>query len=255
MRSSGIRLGEKFVFEDRGGVWEKVAEGRARCVFGSREDYNREIDIVQDCFVYVMFDKPKFDRNPRTASPVNVGGSGGIRVILRDDDDDSVVVEYENVSSAMVAAIAAADEMAARPPRKMKRRYVVMDTAVDIEDNAMCVIVRSAGTIGGESDERVEDKGLAGRGARKVPVERGRLGGGDRGDAPRLPGVWEGDGTEGKDMGGVRDGGDSATGSVPQVQDALRVEGEAVSEDRGHDGADAGRDMEEDENGKGIVEV
>ena len=255
MRSSGIRMGEKFVFEDRGGVWEKVEEGRARCVFGSRDDYGREIDIVQDCFVYVMFDKPKYDRAPRVAAPVNVGGGGGIRVILRDDEDDSVVMEYEDVSPAMVAAIAAADEMAARPPRKMKRRYRVMDTAVDVEENAMCVLVRSEGTIGGNEDERVDDKGVAGRGVRKVPVERGRLGNGDRRDAPVLPGMWGGDGAARKDMGGVRDGGDSAVGGVPQVQDAQRVEGEVVSEDGGSDGTDAGRDLEEDSDGEGVVEV
>ena len=224
MRSSGIRLGEKFVFEDKGGVWEKVADGRARCVFGSRDDYGREIDIGQDCFVYVMFDKPKPERARSYVSAVQ--SAGGVRVILRDDDDDSVVMEYENVSPAMVAAIAASDEMAVRIGRS-KLRCVVMDMAVDVEENAMCVLVRGGEAIGGDYDGRQDDReGLAGRGARGSSVDRGRDRVGDNENGSRVSEVRVGDGAEGQDMGGVRDSGDSSDGGVFPVSGAVRVEGE-----------------------------
>ena len=253
MRASGIRLGEKFVFEDRGGVWEKVTPVSARCVFGSRDDYGSEIQIGPEAFVYVMFDKPKPERAVRVQSQAQA--SGGIRVIVRDAESDSTLAEYEDVSPAMVVAIAAADEMALTPSRRRKQRYVVMDTAVDIEESAVCVLVRGAGSIGGEDDDRYEDGRVAGRGARGAPVERGRDGRGNKGNVQPVSGVRQEAGAEGQDMGGVRGGGDSDAGGVPPVSDDVRLEGQAVSGEGNADGDGSGRKVDDHQDAKDVCEV
>jgi hypothetical protein len=255
MKSGAVRTGERFVFEDRGGVWEKVADARCRCVFGNRDDYGKEIDLPQDVFVFVMFDGKKPER---AQSRGRVAG-GGTRVVLVDAYDGSVVAEYEDVGSAMVAAMASADEIGVRLPRKRnKRQYLVMDMAVDVEENAVRVLVRldeAAGTDKeGGDDDRDDHEGVGRGGPRGGPVGRKRDGHGPAGDVSRVSEVRkEAGGAEGKDMGAGGNGGDSAGGGVQAVQPAGGVEGAPVSGNgRSHEDG-AGRDVEEVPDGAGKV--
>jgi len=53
VRMEKVRVGERFVFGDRGGVWQKTGHHRAKNIYG--ENHGTEIDVLPDTPVYVHF--------------------------------------------------------------------------------------------------------------------------------------------------------------------------------------------------------
>jgi len=120
MKLKRARIGEKFVFTDKLGVWEKMPDGKAKMVFGAREDVGAVTDINQEDFVYVIFEgkgqKPKepppeekkaYTPKPSQAGPVkkvhksssqagteqvDMGDKDGIDVVLIDDDEKQLAI-------------------------------------------------------------------------------------------------------------------------------------------------------------------
>ena len=144
MKLSKVRIGEKFVFDDRGGVWEKVADGKARCFFGSREMWNKEIDIPAEGYCYI----PNFDPrckgpNEVVSTPVSsVRLAQGTRVRIIDDENTCLVKEIENASASQVAALGASKVLRLTPPGKSKlREYSVNECRCDMEDGTFYVMV------------------------------------------------------------------------------------------------------------------
>jgi hypothetical protein len=64
MRMDRVRIGERIVLNDRGGVWEKIDDNRAKNVYG--EAYGTEIEVLPDTPVYVHFGDRR--HNPRQFS-------------------------------------------------------------------------------------------------------------------------------------------------------------------------------------------
>lgn len=142
MKLRGIRVGMRFVLEDRGGLWEKLSETRARCVFGSRDDYGREIEVDPDAFVFGLFNS---DRSALARD------GAGIKVVIVDSDTDEIMAEYADANVSMVTALAAVEGLRFRLPRKNRKRdYLVMETMLDVNDGVLCVVVREDKVIGRE---------------------------------------------------------------------------------------------------------
>jgi hypothetical protein len=106
MKIRHVRVGEKFVFDDRGGVWEKVNDNTARCFFGSRNDFRSEITLENpDAFCYVMFEgreKPFGNSGGRVNSEGMLGGAAGIQGTIDGVGDigDSASIPHEPVASS-----------------------------------------------------------------------------------------------------------------------------------------------------------
>jgi hypothetical protein len=141
-----VRVGERFVFDDRGGVFQRISWEKARCIYGS--NFGTEIDINPDISVYAIFDRDRSMRlnkreepdtesqAPLTASvPVSIipapvsetaGSSavpgiwtqntqtmttpieGVIRVVFV-DEEDKLVGEIPAASAVQVAALTKSD--------------------------------------------------------------------------------------------------------------------------------------------------
>lgn len=73
MRMDRVRIGERLVLNDRGGVWQKIGNNKAKNIYGG--EYGTEIDIPSDTPVYVHFAEnrggSRYERPPRAPwSPV-----------------------------------------------------------------------------------------------------------------------------------------------------------------------------------------
>ena len=106
MKIRHVRVGEKFVFDDRGGVWEKVNESLARCFFGSRNDFRSEITLENpDAYCYVMFEgreKPFGNSGVDDNSVGMLAGASGIQGSIGGVGDvgDSASIPHEPVASS-----------------------------------------------------------------------------------------------------------------------------------------------------------
>lgn len=139
-----VRVGTRFVFEDRGGIWEKVSETKARCFFGKREEQEKrvEIDISPETFVFAMFDEPR--RHEST----------GMRVEIFDEMTEERLFEIPEASATTVAALSSTDNLRFLPSGKRKERdYIVGETHVDLCRYAMAVMVRENKVLGREEEE------------------------------------------------------------------------------------------------------
>jgi hypothetical protein len=156
MRLVQVRNGYKFVFENRGGVWQKIADDKARCIFGSKEDYGTEIPISSDTFVYGLFERPRY--TPRESAQMVTGRGSGMKVVIGDVDDETVIMEIVDASAAQVAALSEVRVLRMKAPRKrIPREYAVLDTAVDISDNTLYVMVRPDVPVGKEEVEEEDE--------------------------------------------------------------------------------------------------
>jgi len=144
MKLSKVRIGEKFVFDDRGGVWEKVAEGKARCFFGSREVWNKEIDIPAEGYCYIPDFNPA--HKPSTADTTRTVSSNketfGTRIRIIDDDNECLVKEIDNASTDQIAALGASKTLRFTiDGSSSPREYSVSECRCDMDDGTFYVMV------------------------------------------------------------------------------------------------------------------
>ena len=158
MKLSKVRIGEKFVFDDRGGVWEKTAEGKAKCFFGSRDMWNKDIDIPAEGYCYIP------DFNPRHKNCKDEGHTEndstfsneaktihGTRVRIVDEDAECMVKEIESASDGQIAILGSSKTLRFTPPGKIKPiEYCVLECRCDMDDGTFYVMVTSEGS----SDEK-----------------------------------------------------------------------------------------------------
>ena len=145
MKLSKVRIGEKFVFDDRGGVWEKVAEGKARCFFGSREMWNKEIDIPAEGYCYI----PDFDPRHKAKEDVPAGtwtstttqDVSGTPVKIIDEENECLVKEIESASASMIAALGASKVLRFKISGKTTQmEYNVSECRLDVDDGTFYVM-------------------------------------------------------------------------------------------------------------------
>ena len=166
MKVAKVRVGEKFVLDDRGGVWEKLEAGsngdvRARCFFGPRSVYGTEIIVDPNAYCYVIFEgrekpfgKDYPDRREDTpVAPVLPAVAGAINIVIV-TEDDQVLVDIPNATMAQLIAFSTAEEFKLTPPGKRNPRgYSVSEIGYDADKNVYGIAVRENGVIGKEGDK------------------------------------------------------------------------------------------------------
>jgi hypothetical protein len=178
MRVGQVRVGEKFVLDDRGGVWEMIEdEDRsivAKCVFGPRSVLWSQISIPHRAYCYVIFEEQSQDQvsdqamnqvsdhslnqvsdqpaaesqvqpqvQPQVSSPVeSVPGKEGMRIRIIDEISDTMIREIVNPTIHEIAAMSAIETLRLIPAGKKKvRAYHVSDTVYDMSTNMFYIIV------------------------------------------------------------------------------------------------------------------
>ena len=155
MRVRDVRMGTKFVLEDRGGIWEKRAETTARCVFGGKEQYGKDMEVDPEAFAFGLFGMAAAVQAEQ-AAPVprrNLVDGAGLRVTVV-DGGEAVLAECGDAGPALAVALSSADWILVTPPcKRRKREYLVVDTYVDLDERSMRVEVREEESAGGLDSE------------------------------------------------------------------------------------------------------
>lgn len=201
MKVGKVRAGEKFVLDDRGGVWEKVGESeqgliQARCFFGPRGVYGSTVEVDPRAYCYVIFegrDAPIQDTVKEATSGVgNAASSGpamsGIRMRIFDGDKDTLVKEIENPTLAQITAMSAAEVIRFVPPGKRRVRvYQISEYAYDMDENVLYVEVLNQRIGVKDEDEDREDRSQGvqpGRRDTPTPASGSECGGQATSDSP-----------------------------------------------------------------------
>jgi hypothetical protein len=162
MKVGKVRVGEKFVLDDRGGVWEKISdEGTepgckvvtARCFFGNPENFGKTIQIDPMAFCYVMFEnRPKpFGRDAAPATP------GTTRVFIADDMSGDVIKEIFNPTPGQLTAFSSSDTIRFVPPGKRRIRvFHVSEFAYDVDEDAFYLLVMPEREVGKDDGNNID---------------------------------------------------------------------------------------------------
>ena len=177
MKLGKVRIGERLVFDDRGGVFQRVSWDKVRCIYGS--NFGTELDINPEVSVYAIFDKekgtrtnkPVFAENEGTEVQSSVvvdtavsvpeiqrdhaseyqspcGGSvssvksaeGTIRVIFI-DEHDKILTEIPVASAVQVSALTRADFIRMKVPNKDTDVFRVTDVGFDSIEQTLCLSI------------------------------------------------------------------------------------------------------------------
>lgn len=166
MKANRVRVGEKFVLEDKGGLWQKLGTDeqgvmKARCIFGNKEDFGSEVIVDPLAFVYVIFERT--DNAPSQSQ-------GGLKIMVGDEDSEDTLLEIKDASSAQVAAFASVEAIMLKAPRGHKEReYTVSQTMLNPEQNTFYVVVRQ--TYPFHNKEEDHDDAVQSTAGAKTPVE------------------------------------------------------------------------------------
>ena len=156
MKVSKVRDGEKFVLDDRGGVWEKVGvdvdgKAKARCFFGPRDVHGTEINIDPEAYCYVIFEgRPNpFGRDVDPATPIPARFSDnppavphGFEVIakirIEDDSDDTLLKEIVDPTVGQLAIMSKMERIRFVPLGSSHVQvYNVSEFAYDVDENTL----------------------------------------------------------------------------------------------------------------------
>lgn len=162
MKVGKVRNGEKFVLDDRGGVWERVGDGehgvKARCYFGPRDVYGVEIEVDPNAYCYVIFeDRPKpFGREAAQAGVARsvIGDIAGTKIRIVTEDTAELIVEIIDPTQGQILSMSAAETLRLVPPGKRNKRiYHVSEFAYDLDENVFYLLVMSERVGGKDEDE------------------------------------------------------------------------------------------------------
>lgn len=156
MKIGNAKVGDKFVLDSRGGVWERMdkTEGdviSAKCVFGKKEDFGTVILIPVEEYCYVIFEEK--DSSVRVESQeVNMPK---IKVI--DETIDTFLKEFSHPTMAQVNILASVDTIRLTPIGKRRSRtYLVSELAFDADTNTFYLLVMEENN-GGKDDGKGND--------------------------------------------------------------------------------------------------
>lgn len=142
MKVAKVRAGEKFVLDDRGGVWEKIDENekgevKARCFFGPRGVFGTEIIVDPNAYCYVFLEQKSFSREAGLAPE---GSGTKIRVV--DEGSDELIREVMNPTASQFSAMSSAETIRFVPPGKRRARvYQVSEFCYDLDEDAFYLMV------------------------------------------------------------------------------------------------------------------
>jgi hypothetical protein len=146
-RLRNVRLSAKFVFRDVPGVWKRVSNDKARCIFGDRGSYDQEIGIDPDADVFVLDDVAR-EVKSQNGTPT---GSDAVRVTF--EDDEGGVFHERVVSWGEAVVLSRADFVMARlAPHHGKEILHIGDVGFDVEDGLLCLEVMDRSTVTSKRD-------------------------------------------------------------------------------------------------------
>ena len=138
IRLRNVKLAAKFVLQDVPGVWKKVSSNKARCVFGPKEDYGKEITTTPDSEVFVLDEERlPLREKPRIEPPP---GNDMVKVVFEDCNNVAILERLVPLSKA--AILARADIVAVRPAsRRRKELWQIGDVGFDLEGDELLLEV------------------------------------------------------------------------------------------------------------------
>lgn len=178
MRFDRIRFGDRFAADNFGGVWEKLRNGKARCLFGTEKTYRTEIEVAPDTQCYVIFrDRPPVrqvketeDAQPRAADPTQAPAettsvasevpsatpsSTSVEVTIYDADNGVVLAVFNQPLDATfgrVQAIISSGRFSITPAGKRKARVFHVDEQLYDFDTGKILLSVSPEIIGVKDD-------------------------------------------------------------------------------------------------------
>ena len=162
MKVERVKVGDRFVVDDRGGVWERIEDNPgsavgtidARCVFGSREIFGTETSFDQNAYCLVIKDGKHF--HPRETEP----NTKTTRVIVIEEWNDTIVKEMGRLTHEQISVMSSSDTIRITPQGKNDSCvYMVSELAYDMDDGVLYVLVipeRDGGND--DQDENKEER-------------------------------------------------------------------------------------------------
>jgi len=159
MKVGKVRMGEKFVLDDRGGVWEKVGDNpngtvQGRCFFGPRGLYGSTVDLDPRAYCYVIFTRPVEDAAEAAVKQAEAAKQAErMRIRLIDGDTETLVLDIPNASPSQISALSSVDVLRLTPPgKRLVKVYHVSEYGFDMDEGTLYVEVLGQ-EIGGRDEE------------------------------------------------------------------------------------------------------
>jgi len=159
MKVAQVLVGEKFVLDDRGGVWERIGDNEtgvvARCFFGPREVFGKETVIDPAAYCYVIFEERKQFSQGSPAPVTAPAGCVDTTIRIYDTEEEVLLQEIVNPSQSLFDCLSSSDSIRLTPSGKRKSRvYNVSEFAFDVNENAFYMQVLNSTTGAIDEDDR-----------------------------------------------------------------------------------------------------
>jgi hypothetical protein len=164
MKVGKVRDGERFVLDDRGGVWERTGNNHnmviAKCFFGPQSLYGTEIEIDPNAYCYVIFEGPKpFGRDAAVAKVEGHARITGMKIKIVDELNDVLVRDIIDPTNEQISILAASDTIRITPHGKRKPCvFHISEFAYDFDADAFCLLVMPEREEKKDEDDRERDE-------------------------------------------------------------------------------------------------
>lgn len=191
MKLGKVKSGEKFVLDDRGGVWEMIGIDpsgymRARCSFGPRGVFGTEVVVDPNAYCYVIFEgrpvpfgkeagqwsggdqSPEDDASKKTRT---ISTSTRIRIV--DEATDELLAEISNPTMHQIVILSSSETIRLTPHGKRRARvYQVIESPYDMDEDILYVMVLTE-KVGGKDEDDESEIGKNQHRNRESSVRRG----------------------------------------------------------------------------------
>ena len=158
MKLSRVRLREKFVMVDRGGVWEKIGPDKSRCIFGGNGIVGKEDIFNPESPVFVIFDaerprtiykNPKFKASEIQEPPANpsMNLNGTVRLVIC-DEDEKPLLDFADISAEEAVMMTRAEFFRFTKTGESKPSLLMVDDyAYDLDTKTFYLSVKDKGGV------------------------------------------------------------------------------------------------------------
>jgi len=125
MKLGRVRIGERFVFDDIGGVYTKLSSGVAKCVYGP--NFGKEVEINKDMSVYVILNEQGLKK---------LNSKDNIKIVLMDKNEKEIEV-IEDATPKQISVYSHVDCI----KRDGKNIHSIEETIMDSKNNTLYVVI------------------------------------------------------------------------------------------------------------------
>ena len=166
MKVEEVKIGERFILDDRSGVWELtsnilrsgVDENKALCVFGSKELFGTTISVDGNAFCYVIHENAVRQLHDTGIHQSTIDKP--LKIRIAEEGTDDVLREIVNPTERQIAVLSSVETLRLIPlGKRIPRVYCVVEFAYDMDDNEYYISVipqRTEGTRGEIREETHE---------------------------------------------------------------------------------------------------